>query len=145
MVVRHEPGPQPRHVASCVGVAFRAFPPRRIVEVAGGLASLGASISLQSICEPGLAPAFDDLLTTAARLRGGLCIGFAPAGGPEGVACELRETLPLGVQCARPALRAAAGRGVVPRGPRGPDRPAGSAWDLRLTSAVARSNEVILG
>jgi hypothetical protein len=54
--------PPQRLLPSCDTANGVAYPPRRIVRVAAGLRDAGARTTVQSICEPTLAPAIDEIL-----------------------------------------------------------------------------------
>ncbi|MGD8863639.1 MAG: hypothetical protein PVI30_26730 [Myxococcales bacterium] len=72
---------------SCVTETGRAYPPRRIVEVARGF---GVNGVVQSICQSDFAPAIDPILQRVASQLGGACLEEALQRGGDGtVACDL--------------------------------------------------------
>jgi hypothetical protein len=102
MQVAIDPDMPTRLRPSCheAGAGF-AFPPRRIIEVAAGLAERGASTAAPSVCEPDFTEAADAIIHAMA---GALvsCFARAPEVGADGrVECEMIETLPVesGLRC----------------------------------------------
>lgn len=111
--------------ASCSSLgAPRAWPSRRIAEVARRFDDLHGSGTVASICASDYAPALRQIVDRIGNALGGRClpralptVPTAPvAGETVRASCVVRETLPAGVRCA-----AAHGRRLTERTPDGRD------------------------
>jgi hypothetical protein len=96
MTERIDPVLHNRLLPSCTSPGGRgvAYPPRRIVQVARGLEALGASTSVQSICNTAFTGAVDGIVEQLSESLLGACLSDAlsvDAGGH--VDCELYEVL----------------------------------------------------
>lgn len=78
----------------------QAYPPRRIVEVAKGLADAESNAIIQSICQSSYAKAIDAILGKIADVLGGACLPRELTRDASGVVnCDVVETLPSGSTC----------------------------------------------
>lgn len=78
----------------------RAFPPRRILETAQGIAEAGGTISIQSICQEDFTPAIDDVIEKIERVLTGACLPRRLQVTEQGkVKCKVTELLPEGMAC----------------------------------------------
>ncbi len=85
---------------SCDTDNGKAYPPRRIIEVARGLDDLGASTTVQSICAPSFAPAIDVIIDRLIDALGGACLPRPLNQNADGtVACQVYELFPVGMRC----------------------------------------------
>jgi len=77
-----------------------AYPPRRIVGVARGLAELGASTTVQSICAASFGPAIDVIIDRLIDALGGACLPRPLNQNEDGtVECQVYELFPAGMRC----------------------------------------------
>ncbi|MFW5921056.1 MAG: hypothetical protein ACOCUS_04395 [Polyangiales bacterium] len=73
----------------------KAYPARRITEVARGLEAEGSNGLVQSICQEDFAPALDAILRKLAKALGGTCLGRELNPDAQGkVSCDVVEVLP---------------------------------------------------
>ena len=74
------------------GMDARAYPPRRIVQVAKGF---GANGVVQSICQEDFGPAIDPIIERIASQLGGPCLSTGEERRPDGtIACDVYWSLP---------------------------------------------------
>ncbi len=97
MTERIDPMSGNRLLPSCTAPLGRgvAYPPRRIVEVAQGLERLGASTTIQSICNTSFTGAVDVIIEKISAALAGACLPRELNPDAEGnVPCDVFELLP---------------------------------------------------
>lgn len=100
---RVDPSDSTRLAASCERAGgLRATPPNRLLEVARGLEARGAGVTVHSICDGRYEDALLGAIDAVRRATEGACLPHPLPVEPDGRAsCELRVTMPEGLDCDR--------------------------------------------
>jgi hypothetical protein len=95
MQERIDPGSSSRLAFSCTAAGVNAVPPRRIVQVAQGVAAAGGRVTVGSICQDSYAATFDALLASLSAAPG--CSETGPTGAELGADCTANEECASGL------------------------------------------------
>lgn len=97
-----DPNLNDRLLPSCDNERGKAYPPRRIVELAKGLNDAESNALIQSICQASYANAINAILEKIADVLGGACLPRELVPNSEGIVnCDVVETLPAGTSCSQ--------------------------------------------